>query len=91
MMFNSTAQAKIDSLQRQATEAIQQYNKDVAAGGEPAFPDWAIDLLALLDSNERMVIALNEWKRFAANNNWTAEDCTFLHLTTEALARAGAV
>lgn len=91
MMLSQAAKDKAARLEQHAKYAIEQYNKDVAKGGEPAFPDWALDLLALLDSNERMVTALNEWKRFAANNNWTGEDCTFLHLTTEALARAGAV
>jgi hypothetical protein len=46
--------AKFVGLEKQAKEAIEQYNKDVAAGGEPPFPDWARDLLALLESHQKL-------------------------------------
>lgn len=36
-------------LQAMASEAIDQYNAEVAGGGEPQFPQWARDVLDMLD------------------------------------------
>lgn len=60
-MRTSTAeQARSKRMEKLARDAITQYNKDTAAGSEPLFPDWALDLLALLDSYDRMVLALTK-------------------------------
>ncbi len=64
MTFNSMAQARINSLTRQAVEAIQQYNKEMLAGGEPKFPSWAEELLDILNANLHMALALKEARPF---------------------------
>lgn len=42
---------QLHRLERTAREAVEQYNKDLTAGGEPFFPDWAIDLMSLLEEH----------------------------------------
>lgn len=58
MRLSTAAQARSKRMEKMARDAITQYNTDMAKGGEPLFPDWALDLLALLDSYDRLVLAL---------------------------------
>ena len=38
---------RIERLRALAEEARKQYNADLAAGGEPVYPAWADDMLAV--------------------------------------------
>jgi hypothetical protein len=67
MRLSTAAQARSKRMEKMARDAITQYNKDVAAGGEPLFPDWALDLLALLDSYDRLVRALTSTNMHPVN------------------------
>lgn len=51
--------AAVDRVRKLATDAIQQYSDDVFAGGEPVFPDWTRDVLAVCDEHEAMAEALS--------------------------------
>lgn len=62
MMLNNAEKARTDRLNKMAREAINQYNADMAKGGEPLFPDWALDLLGLLDEQDRMLKTLERQK-----------------------------
>lgn len=47
---------KIDRLRKMATEAIQQYSDETFSGGEPVYPQWAqdmLDVLNMVDPGER--------------------------------------
>lgn len=59
---NSTPQVvRLDQalrLEQHAKYAIQIYNQDLAAGAEPTFPDWTVDLMAILELTDTMVVAL---------------------------------
>lgn len=59
MMTNSAAKVRTDRLEKVARAAINQYNDDMAKGTEPLFPDWALDLLGLLDDHQRMLKTLD--------------------------------
>lgn len=50
--------AAVDRVRKLATDAVQQYSDDVFAGGEPAFPEWTRDVLAVCDEHEAMAEAL---------------------------------
>ncbi len=50
MNIMTTAQERNKRLSEMARAAIAQYNADMAAGGEPVYPEWAIDLLWLTKS-----------------------------------------
>ena len=55
-MHNSrAAQERNKSLERMARAAITQYNDDMAAGGEPLYPDWALELLGLIHDYDRVL------------------------------------
>lgn len=41
-----------------AREALEQYTREISAGGEPVYPDWANDLKAALAEREQLVTAL---------------------------------
>ncbi len=45
---------KFSLLEKHASVAIAQYNKEVAGGGEPVFPEWANDQLELLASHDKL-------------------------------------
>lgn len=49
---------KAQRLEKLARDAVTQYNKDLAGGGEPVFPDWAVDLLALLDFQDTALLLM---------------------------------
>lgn len=85
-----TMATKSARLEQHAKDAIAQYNKDVAGGGEPVFPDWALDLLMVLDRCDKLAAALKTWHKFAIDNKWDDENCTFLPDTRAALASVGA-
>ncbi len=59
MIFNQMEEAKIARLTGQAAEALQQYTNDMAAGGEPVYPYWAIDILQLISANCAMSTELS--------------------------------
>ncbi len=55
-MHNSrAAQERNSSLERMARAAITQYNADMSKGGEPLFPDWALELLGLIADYDKIV------------------------------------
>lgn len=58
MMTSTAAKQRADKLEKMARAAIKQYNDDMAKGGEPLFPDWALDMLGFIDDHERLVAAL---------------------------------
>jgi hypothetical protein len=43
---------QIERLRAMATEAIREYQATLVAGGEPAYPQWADDILAVCDQAE---------------------------------------
>ncbi|QNA89665.1 hypothetical protein G4G28_16475 [Massilia sp. Dwa41.01b] len=43
---------KIGRLRCMAQEALQEYQAAVSAGGEPSFPQWADDLMAVCEMAE---------------------------------------
>jgi hypothetical protein len=43
---------QIERLRAMAHEAIQEYQSALKAGGEPTFPQWAEDMLAVCDLAE---------------------------------------
>lgn len=60
-------QTKSARLEQHAKDAIAQYNKEVAGGGEPLFPDWALDLLLVLDMNDKLAACLKVARHAIAN------------------------
>jgi len=58
MILSTAAKQRADKLEKMAREAIKQYNDDLAKGGEPLFPDWALDLLGLVADYDRMLVTL---------------------------------
>lgn len=40
---------QIDRLRAMAREAMAQYQAEIEAGGEPAFPQWAKDIVIVCD------------------------------------------
>ena len=64
-----TAQAaQVARLEAQAKEAIKQYNDEVAGGAEPLFPDWALDMLAVLDQRDKLAGALALYVKLTNND-----------------------
>lgn len=63
MTFRTAEEAKVQRLEKVARDAIAQYNKDLEAGGEPVFPDWAMDLLSFLATNDKLVADLRDMLR----------------------------
>ena len=58
-MHNSrAAQERNKSLERMARAAITQYNAEMSAGGEPLYPDWALELLGLIHDYDRVLVTL---------------------------------
>lgn len=55
MMINSAAKQRADKLGKMARAAIVDYNKEVAGGGEPLFPDWTLELIGLIADYDRML------------------------------------
>ena len=43
---------RIERLRRMAKEALHDYQAAIAAGGEPAYPQWAEDIMAVCDQAE---------------------------------------
>lgn len=60
MMSMSAAKQRADRLEKMARAAITQYNKDTAAGGEPLFPDWALDLIGLISDFDKIIWTLEK-------------------------------
>lgn len=58
MMTSTASKLRADRLEKMARAAITQYNKEVADGGEPMFPDWALELIGLISDYERIVSTL---------------------------------
>jgi len=58
-MLNTAAQERAKRLEKMARAAITQYNADMAAGSEPLFPDWALELIGLIADYEKMVATLS--------------------------------
>ena len=58
MRLSTAAQARSKRMEKMARDAINEYNKGAAAGTDPLFPDWALDLLGFIDSYDRLVAAL---------------------------------
>lgn len=57
-IISIAAKTRAERLRKMAHDAIKQYNEDSAKGGEPAFPDWALEMLGVLTDYERMADAL---------------------------------
>jgi hypothetical protein len=47
-----------DVLRQVAKAAIDDYSKETADGGEPPFPQWAYDLLEMIDEQEALQQAI---------------------------------
>lgn len=60
MMTSTAAKARAQRLEKMARGAITQYNADMKDGGEPLFPDWALEMLGLIADYDRMVLALSK-------------------------------
>lgn len=58
MMLKTAAQERNKRLKKMARDAITQYNADMAAGGEPLFPSWTLELLGMIADYDRMVATL---------------------------------
>lgn len=58
MMTSTAAKQRAHRLEKMARAAITKYNADTAAGKDPLFPDWALDLLGLLDTHDNLVATL---------------------------------
>lgn len=58
MMTSTARQERTKGLEKMARAAIKQYNDDMTAGGEPLFPDWALQLLGLIADYDRMVMTM---------------------------------
>ena len=58
MMTNTAAKARTQRLEKMAREAIGLYNEEMAGGGEPLFPDWALELLGLIADYDKMVCTM---------------------------------
>ena len=43
---------RIERLRRMANEALHEYQAATSAGGEPFYPQWAEDILAVCDQAE---------------------------------------
>lgn len=67
MMTNTAKQLRAARLEKLARDAIKQYNDDMAKGGEPLFPDWALDLLALLDDHDRLLATMAKQRLYPVN------------------------
>lgn len=61
-MTSPQKQARLARLEKLAKDAIQKYNDETAKGAEPLLPDWALELLALLDDHDRLVALLAQQK-----------------------------
>lgn len=60
MMLNTAAQERAKRLEKMARAAIKHYNDEMAKGGEPLFPDWALELVGLIADYDRMLATLNK-------------------------------
>lgn len=58
MMLKTAMQERNKRLEKMARDAITQYNADMAAGSEPLFPDWTLELLGLISAYDEMVRVL---------------------------------
>lgn len=58
MMTKTAARHRADRLEKMARDAIAQYNDEFSKGGEPLFPDWALQLLGLISDFDRMAFDL---------------------------------
>lgn len=58
MMTKTAARHRADRLEKMARDAIAQYNEETAKGGEPLYPDWALQLLGLISDFDRMAFDL---------------------------------
>lgn len=48
---------RIERLRGMAKEALQEYQAAIAAGGEPSYPQWAEDIMAVCEQAESAVTA----------------------------------
>lgn len=67
MMLSTAAKVRADRLEKVARAAINQYNADMAKGGEPLFPDWALDLVGLIADYDRMLATLEKQRLTMVN------------------------
>jgi hypothetical protein len=58
MMTKTAARHRADKLEKMARDAIAQYNDEFSKGGEPLYPDWALQLLGLISDYDRMAFDL---------------------------------
>lgn len=54
-MLKTAMQERNKRLKKMANDALSQYNKDMAKGGEPTYPDWAMDILGLIKEHDAEV------------------------------------
>lgn len=57
---------QIKRLSDLARETLEQYTREIGAGGEPAYPDWANDLKAVAAEREQLLAALLAAESFMA-------------------------
>lgn len=58
MMLSNAAKQRTDRLEKMARAAITQYNVEIAKGSEPLFPDWALELIGMIEDHERVLATL---------------------------------
>lgn len=57
-MLSTATKQRADRLEKMARAAIAQYNEEMAGGGEPLFPDWALEMIGLIADYDRMIKTL---------------------------------
>lgn len=66
-MITTAQKQRSDRLGKLAQEAVQQYNDDLAKGGEPVFPDWVLDLAGLIADYDRLVATMAKQRLHPVN------------------------
>jgi hypothetical protein len=82
------------SLSAHAQAAMTQYNADLKAGGEPVFPEWAGELVRLIDARDKLEQAMREIRSLALmqakQNTTTTVICDIVESAFVAAGVAGA-
>ncbi|MES2352106.1 MAG: hypothetical protein V4641_31450 [Pseudomonadota bacterium] len=67
MMTSTAVKERAARLEKMARAAITQYNADMAAGGEPIFPEWTRDVIGFIADYDQMVATLARQKMHLVN------------------------
>lgn len=66
-MISTATKQRADRLEKMARAAIAQYNEEMAGGGEPLFPDWALEMIGLIADYDRMIKTLAQQRLHIAD------------------------